>query len=168
MSTKRFLRIFFTASVCLMLAGICFLFFRGEGFNERKLNAENQSLVEKSVQLEQKRMHIGESELSVEVADTVEKRERGLSGHRKLLENEGMLFIFEKSDRWMFWMKNMNFAIDILWISESGTVSEITRDVSPESYPNVFSPQDAAKFVLEVSSGWAERHGIREGDAVNW
>lgn len=103
---------------------------------------------------------------NVEVADTKAGRERGLSGHKPLLENGGMFFIFPKSDKHGFWMKDMTFPIDIIWIDENFKVVHIEKSVSPETYPKVFYPDSPAMYVLEVSDGQASALGLRVGDHV--
>lgn len=85
---------------------------------------------------------------------------KGLSGKKSLGENQGMLFVFEKPDRYGFWMKEMNFPIDIIWIDENYKIIEITKNLKPDSYPKIFRPKKPAQFVLEINIGWAEKNKI--------
>jgi len=101
----------------------------------------------------------------VTVADTEIKRERGLSGRNELKENEGMLFVFKSLDISGFWMKDMKFSIDIVWIRENKIVS-IEKNVSPNSFPNVFYPSEPASLVLELPSGFCDAHGVLVGDSL--
>lgn len=109
--------------------------------------------------------------LTVDLADTPEERSRGLSGRSTLGENEGMLFVFPGSERRSFWMQKMCFPLDILFVSE-GQISEIAAGVPAPSAGQdgreirVVS-QDQADMVLEVVSGWSQRHAIRVGDQVS-
>ena len=105
--------------------------------------------------------------VTVELATTVEQRSRGLSGRDGLKEGEGMLFVFDKPDRHGFWMKDMLFSLDMIWIGKNFTVVDITRNAAPESYPEIFRPKNPVKYVLEVSSGWAEDHDIKIGTSVD-
>ncbi len=100
----------------------------------------------------------------VEVVDTDQSRALGLSGRENLGDNSGMLFVFddETSER-CFWMKDMNFAIDMVWLNSKREVVYIKGDVKPETYPESFCPDEPAKYVLEVVSGRAEQLGINEG-----
>lgn len=109
---------------------------------------------------------IGESTIYIDVADTVEERAQGLSGKESLAEDMGLLFVFESPDRPGFWMKDMRFPIDIIWINSRKVVTGVEKDISPETYPNVFRPNEAIKYVLEVQAGFAQRHGIDIGDEV--
>jgi len=104
---------------------------------------------------------------NVEVADTFGKMAKGLMGHKKLGRNEGMLFIFESEGRHGFWMLNMKFSIDILWLDGSGNVVYMWEDAKP--CKSIFScrtvkPDRDAKYVIELCSGTAKRLGIGEGD----
>lgn len=113
-----------------------------------------------------KDLRINDVLFKVEIADTPEKREQGLSGKTSLLEGSGMLFIFETADMYGFWMKDMNFPIDILWIDENLNVVDITRDLKPETYPEVFYPNKPVKYVLELPSGAVEKYRIEIGAVI--
>lgn len=102
----------------------------------------------------------------VTIADTEAKREQGLSGRQGLAPHEGMLFIFQKDDRYAFWMKDMLFSIDILWLSADGTVVYIAPSVSPDTYPQAFVSSTPARYVLELPAGYAAAHGVKLGDKV--
>ena len=98
--------------------------------------------------------------LPVEIADTPEKREQGLSGRESLPEGSGMLFIFENPATYGFWMKEMRFPIDIVWLSgEVGSstdpikVIDIERNVQPNTFPHIFYPPVPVKYVLETNPG---------------
>lgn len=105
---------------------------------------------------------------NVSVAKTPETREKGLSGKRSLAVNEGLLFIFPEEGRHSFWMKDMNFPIDIVWIDSSGIITEISENISPNTYPQTFLPMNDVQFVLELVAGAAEKFGIKEGTTVTF
>jgi hypothetical protein len=114
---------------------------------------------------------IGESlTVLVDVADTDATRERGLSGRKMLGERHGMVFLFSEPDRYSFWMKDMRFPIDILWIKD-GEVVDITTDalipIDGRPIPTYF-PASPANMVLEVPAGFAEKHGLRVGIPVQF
>lgn len=104
----------------------------------------------------------------VEVAATPSTRERGLSGHRPLADDEGMLFVFDHAERYAFWMKDMLFSIDIIWIKD-GLVADITTDVptpiADQPLPS-FAPRVPVDRVLEVPAGFSAKHGLRIGSTV--
>ncbi|MBI2611007.1 DUF192 domain-containing protein [Candidatus Kaiserbacteria bacterium] len=109
---------------------------------------------------------IADRVVRVTVADTPEERERGLSGWKGLAEDEGMLFIFNEDGRYAFWMKDMEFPIDILWISRDGAIVHIEEYVAPETYPASFAPRREARYVVELPAGFVERRGVRIGELV--
>lgn len=89
----------------------------------------------------------------VSVASTEEKRRRGLSGQSRLAVNEGMLFIFDQPGRYGFWMKEMLFPIDIIWLDADFQPVHLVENATPESYPVSFYPPQPAKYALEVAAG---------------
>lgn len=104
--------------------------------------------------------------LEVEVADTISSRELGLSGRKKLNDDEGMLFVFDTPGRYGFWMKDMQFPLDIAWINQNGIVVYIERNVTPETYPKAFINQSEALYVLEVNAGLLEKFGLYMGSKI--
>jgi len=102
----------------------------------------------------------------VAVADTPALRERGLSSYTGLGPEEGMLFVFPQDGAYSFWMKDMLFPIDILWIDADGHIVHIERSVSPKSYPASFTPDSPARYVLEVPAGFSEEHGLTAGEST--
>lgn len=107
----------------------------------------------------------GKVNVRVSVASNDRSRERGLSGKEALAADEGMLFLFDRPDTLAFWMKEMNFPIDILWI-DGTTIADMTTDV-PVPVPGerlpLFSPRVPVDKVLEVPAGFARAHGLKVG-----
>ncbi len=101
--------------------------------------------------------------ITYEVAEDEEARSRGLSGRESLAEGTGMLFVFEENGQPCFWMKDMNFSIDMVWLNEARQVVHLESRVGPETFPDQFCPDEAARYVLEVNAGAAESLGLTEG-----
>ena len=101
-----------------------------------------------------------------EVADTKSSRELGLSGRKNMRENEGMLFAFDVPGRYGFWMKDMNFPLDLIWINQNGVIVEIERNATPESYPKTYINKSDANYVLELNAGVAEQQGLFIGSKI--
>lgn len=112
-------------------------------------------------------LFVNKIELQVEVADTKEKRSKGLSGRKQLKENRGMLFVFDTPEIYYFWMKNMLFPIDILWISETGEILGTEESFAPDSYPLTVAPDTPIKYALEINTNFIKKHNIKNGDFVN-
>lgn len=104
----------------------------------------------------------------VEIADNPLLMEKGLSGHEPLSNEEAMLFIFKNPGIYGFWMKDMNFAIDIIWFDANQKIVHMEESVSPKTYPKVFSPSKESLYVLETSSGEAKRSGLKIGDTFEF
>ncbi len=92
-------------------------------------------------------------DLLVAIADTPEKRTQGLSFTSHIPKGRGMLFIFDEIDYYAFWMKDMRFPIDILWLDDKGVIVHIAESASPDSYPESFTPPVPALSVLELPAG---------------
>lgn len=111
-------------------------------------------------------LKIGDSIIKIELADTPDKISLGLSGRESLEKGSGMLFIMPTSAKHGFWMKNMNFPIDIIWIDDTWVVAGVERNAQPESYPETFAPDSPVKYVLEVPAGTSDEFGIDTGAKV--
>ena len=125
-------------------------------------NNNNQNISQKEGHV----LKVGTARVLIDIADTPPLRERGLSGRRLLLDDQGMYFIFDHPGMYPFWMKEMNFPIDIIWIGEHMSVVDITKSASPSSFPQTFVSSVPALYVLEVQAGFAERYGVKIGDQV--
>ena len=113
---------------------------------------------------------IAGQKLNIEIANTERLRAQGLSGRDSMPSDHGMLFVFKKQDKYVFWMKDMNFALDFVWIKE-GQVVEITNNVQPQSaVPDDlltrYTPKEEVDQVLEVNAGWAMQNQIKVGDSA--
>ena len=106
--------------------------------------------------------------IKVTVVDTPETRSKGLSGRESLRRGEGMFFIFPEDGMYSFWMKDMKFPIDILWISAEGVVVGAEINVDPKSYPKSFSPPVPIRFVLEVPAGFVASQRVTRSSKVSF
>jgi len=103
------------------------------------------------------------------VANTATERKKGFSKRDSLPLNQGMLFVFEQSGKYGFWMKDMKFAIDILWLDEGKKIVDIAQNVPTEPDKKdkeltIYKPSQNAKYVLEVNAGLSQLHGLQIGD----
>lgn len=109
-------------------------------------------------------------EISFDLAEGLDEQRRGLGGQLGIEENQGMLFMFPIPDFPVFWMKDMNFSIDIVWI-KGDEVVDISANVQhepgvPDDLLKTYVPKVPADRVLELKAGWAERNGLKPGDKV--
>mgnify|MGYP000924508267 FL=1 len=104
--------------------------------------------------------------IHAEVADTKSTKELGLSGRKEMGKDEGLLFVFDDSGRYGFWMKDMMFPLDIIWLNQNGLVVEIERNLSPDTYPKAYINKTPASYVLEINAGRSEELGLFIGSKV--
>jgi uncharacterized protein len=105
--------------------------------------------------------------LQIILADSEHERVVGLSGKKSLPSNSAMLFDFKEYGNQQMWMKDMKFAIDIAWLNADGRVLGLKKGASPGSYPEIFSINKPARYVLELNSGSLGQLGISEGSTLN-
>lgn len=111
---------------------------------------------------------IGGKILKVDLAINKDEQAKGLSGRKKIEKETGMLFVFEKPSINYFWMKDMSFPIDIIWINESFKIINIEKNIKPESYPTTFGPKENSMYVLEVEAGFAEKNNLKVGEKIDF
>lgn len=105
---------------------------------------------------------VGDAVFSVRVVNTPETRQKGLSGSQPLPKNEGMLFVFDSSDMWSIWMKDMTYPLDIIWLDDSKRIVYMVKSADPSSYPyTTFKPTKPARYVLEVPAGTINNKNIK-------
>lgn len=120
-------------------------------------------------------VRIGDDRIEAEIVRTPEEQARGLSGRAGLAPGSGMLFPYRSARRRSFWMKDMRFDIDIVWIRAGRIVDLSQRVPAPRAegrsildvIPQV-TPREPVDTVLEVVAGTAEARGWKVGDAVGF
>jgi hypothetical protein len=113
------------------------------------------------------KVEIGGVTVKVEIASDPAEMAKGLSGRESLGENRGMLFVFAEPDQTAFWMKDMKFPLDIIWI-QGDEIVDIAANLPPLAgdYVSTYSPRVPANYVLEVNAGFTAEHGVKVGDKV--
>lgn len=116
-------------------------------------------------------VELGGERFVARIADTAEKRAKGLSGTDPLKQNEAMIFVFGGVESHTFWMKGLTYPLDIIWFNE-GKIVDIAPRVPPTNpedpeagYPR-YSARLPTKYVIEVPSGTVDRLGIKIGDPI--
>lgn len=111
-------------------------------------------------------IEVGTHEVQLEIADSPQEWELGLSYRDTLADNHGMLFVFPDESRRVFWMKGCNFDIDLAYIESDGKISEIITmekeplNTPPESLTTYPSQSTTIKYALEMIGGWFEEHEV--------
>lgn len=105
--------------------------------------------------------------LKVEIAETNESRAKGLMFRKKLNENYGMLFVFNREEKLNFWMKNTYIPLSIAYINKSGIITEIL-DMQPLDTTVTYPSQKPSKYALEVSKDWFKINNISAGCRIKF
>lgn len=105
----------------------------------------------------------------VTLAQTDQQKVTGLSNTNSLPQDEGMYFPFDTAGYYGFWMKEMRYPLDILFIHNNKIVS-LYQNIQPPKDANtplqVYKPTEPADGVLEINAGKAKQYGIKTGDSV--
>ncbi len=102
-------------------------------------------------------------------AKSEKEREIGLSQKKSMPENYGMLFTFDKADLYPFWMRDMEFPIDIIYINNNKIVTIYSSAQPPKNTTDslpIYKPDNAANMVLEINAGLSDKYGFQKGDEV--
>jgi uncharacterized membrane protein (UPF0127 family) len=114
-------------------------------------------------------LRIQGNEIYLEKAVTLSEQALGLSYRKRLPENRGMLFIFPKAQYLAFWMKDMNFPIEIIWLNENDEVVDISLDQKPcislTACP-LITPKVPAQKALEVNVGFTQKYDVKKGERL--
>lgn len=153
------MKLFFIQSKTLITF---FIFLFVTGCNSSAKNGGNTWTIE-----------VGDHTIQVEIADSPQEWELGLSYRDTLAEDHGMLFVFPDESRRVFWMRGCNFDIDLAYIESNGAISEIiTMEKEPLDTPldslMTYPSQSATiKYVLEMIGGWFAEHDVNVGTIIN-
>ena len=120
--------------------------------------------------LPKKKVTIGSTVITAEIADDDKERENGLSWRRSLGDDEGMLFVYPFEENAGIWMYGMLFNLDVIWF-RGVEVIYIHEDVPAPSNPyntNIptYSPGEPINYFLEVNSGFVKKNEIKVGDKI--
>ena len=107
---------------------------------------------------------------TAEVASTPETRALGLGGRESLAEGSGMLFVFDNEAKHSFWMKDVKFPIDIIWLDKNKKVIHFVKGAKADMGGNleIYTPPAKARYVLEVRDGSIEEFGLQLGNKASF
>jgi uncharacterized protein len=114
---------------------------------------------------------IGNYSFKVTVATSEKDQEIGLSETNSLAINQGMIFLFQAPGYYPFWMKNMKFPIDIIYIDSDTIVTIINDAKAPKNSSEsltIYTPTQPADKVLEIQSGLSGKYHFQNGDKVKY
>lgn len=107
---------------------------------------------------------------SVFEAKTEKEKQIGLSGRSGIADNQGMIFVFDKADSYGFWMKNMKFPIDIVYLKDQKVISifdSVPNPKTPLDQLPIYTPSEPADTVIEFKAGTVKKDNIKVGDTAS-
>jgi uncharacterized membrane protein (UPF0127 family) len=166
------------SSICMLLLVICnsMLITSAAQINNSTNNNTNPILkaIQEGLSADNKylkaKVTVKGFELNADVPITSELMARGLAVKNQLKESEAMLFVFEESAQHSFWMKDMKFPIDIIWLDSDGKVGHIEQNLQPCVSVLIctsYSPDIDSQYVLETVAGFTQRHNISVGTDID-
>jgi uncharacterized membrane protein (UPF0127 family) len=113
-------------------------------------------------------LRINNSTYYLRISKSTKELTRGLSGVSSMPDNQGMLFVFPNPEKTCFWMKEMNFNLDIIWLNNLKKVDYFQKNLSPLTYPKLYCTPLNSRYVLEMNSGFVNKQHIHIGDKLNF
>jgi len=169
--------IVFPVIILLVLAGLFYLsskqsysYFTLSPTTTSATASSNTLAVATSTPADQPEVIIDNVPIAVDLSITNAQIQQGLSGRPTLGTDDGMLFLFTKPAIYRFWMPNMNFPLDMIWINNNKIV-DISADVPTTfdpAHPIFYTPKVPAQYVLEVNAHFSKNNGIGIGDTVTF
>ena len=170
--------VFVIAGVTLLLiAGVMLYLYPGiKIMPAGKESQPQQTLIQEGIRAEtnsypQVNITVNDQILIADISATPEQMTRGLSVKDALAENEAMLFVFDVEAEHRFWMKDMKFPIDIIWISSDKNVVDIEHNLQPCNlglFCSMYEPEGDSLYVLETVGGFAGKHRVVKGTPVEF
>jgi uncharacterized membrane protein (UPF0127 family) len=118
-----------------------------------------------------KKLILKNKEINLLVAQTPDETMWGLSDFPSLPPDTGMMFMFPQPGIYSFWMKNMKFPLDMIWIDSDNRVVTIHENISPDTYyknpPELFLPTSPASAVIELPGGFIKINNLKIGNKLN-
>jgi uncharacterized membrane protein (UPF0127 family) len=148
--------------IYIISAGIFFVLLIVAIFHFTSYSAPIQQ-VQNNQEQKSKKLLLTNKTYTVEVADSDPVREKGLSDRESLPQDHVLLFVFQSSGYWGFWMKDMKFSIDMIWLDENYNIVFYKENVSPKTYPSIYVPTAAAKYVVEANAGFMKENALTTG-----
>ena len=145
----------------LLLAGVIVLKITGNPAANR-INGEPAITVEISGQ-----------KYNLEVVDTPASRQKGLMNRSELASNSGMLFVFDGTGIYPFWMKNTLIHLDIIWLNQNNEIVHVKEDAQPcettiAAICNTIIPLKPALYVIELNAGEVQKLNLKTGDKIDF
>ncbi len=108
---------------------------------------------------------IGKGIYTLYIADTDARRQQGLSHLTSLRNHEGMLFEMKKKDKHAFWMKDMDFGLDFIYV-DGELIVDLKENISPDTFPDHIVSEYASNVIIELNAGEIRKNDIKVGERI--
>lgn len=164
--------------LAILLAIFAFIFLSGHPNNAANTNnpvsaTDSAKILGSCGKYQKGTVKINNKIINVDISDTECKRVLGLSGRNPLTDDTGMIFIFDVPGNYLFWMKDMNFPLDMIWIGADFHIVGTERNIPPDTYDaanpmksEFFGQNYIAKYVLELPAGYCDKNDLKIGDKI--
>ncbi|MBI4268665.1 DUF192 domain-containing protein [Candidatus Uhrbacteria bacterium] len=113
-------------------------------------------------------LSLGTEAVKMDALTTKQEQMKGYTNRKRPADNHGFLYVLDKPSRYAYWMKNMLFTTDVVWLDETMKVVDLRSSIAPQTYPDqIFEPIQPASYMLEFPDGFIARHGVEAGDVVD-
>jgi len=166
-------------NIIILLAVITLVILIGVFYNNlqnntqlEKINPITQLIDSKEERVwKTKLLQIGDKTYEIFLTENEEDMKKGLAAFDDIKDSQGMLFEFEVEDFHSFWMKDMKFDIDIIFLDKEMKVVHIFENVRKDTYKNqndykIFIPKLKSKYVIEIKSGEVKKNKLKLGDII--
>ena len=111
------------------------------------------------------KVYLGENEACLEIALTLKERAKGLSYRSELLQNRGMLFVWEQPARYCMWMKNTLIDLDVAFMRQDGTITSIQPMIS--NTLNIHCSKEKVLYAIEMNKAWFKSNNVAVGQPLD-
>ena len=112
-------------------------------------------------------IEINSQKIVLEISNSDREKVSGLSYRKSLCDYCGMLFVYKEPAVNNFWMREMNFPLDIIWLDENKKIIYIEENLKPETFPKTFGPKGSSMYVLEFNENFVKENNMKLGDKIN-
>ena len=113
-----------------------------------------------------KKFMLGNKAVCLEIPKNTQEKKTGLMHREKLLDNNGMLFSWEKSSKYCMWMKNTLIPLDVAFIDKSFKIKKISQ-MFPKSLKS-YCANVPVKYIVEMNKGWFKKNNVKVGDKLKF
>jgi uncharacterized membrane protein (UPF0127 family) len=114
-------------------------------------------------------MNVDGQKYTLQIADTPAKQTLGLGQRDNMMPKAGMVFLYaQPAQDLCFWMKDMRFSLDIIWLDAQKQVTLIEPSLSPATYPKTYCPPKPSQYVVEINAGMAGSLGLHQGQKLDF